>query len=305
MKSNDNARRPLSPPGRMIEVQGHVMHMLASGMGKPTVVLEAGASGYFGAWEWVQQEVGKETRVISYDRAGLGFSESAAGMRDAGSIVRELKALLERSGEQPPYILAGHSYGGLLVLKFAQLFPDETAGLVLVDPSHPDQIERSDELRRSMHYLRRFFHFASLASKFGVIRLTRVLAKMTDGLSDVERTRGREFFASARHLKSAARELDAWNETAVQTRTIRLGNLPITILSADEPRVAWVKDFQAMHEEMTGLSTRTFHRIVPGVEHLNIVTSRKNALHVSDAILELVEQIRAEKPLYDKIAVTV
>src|SRR5262249_34869785 len=152
--------------------------------------------------------------------------------------------------------LAGHSYGGLLVLKFAHLFPHDTAGLVLVDPSHPDQIDRNDELRRSMRSLRTFFHLASFAANFGVMRLTNVLSKMTDGFSDSERTRGREFFASARHLISAARELDVWNETTAQTRTIQLGNLPVIILSADQPRVAWVKDFQAMHEEMTGLSTQ-------------------------------------------------
>src|SRR5215467_7823574 len=101
-------KKHLRPPGRMIEVHGHMMHLLATGTGSPTVVLETGTSGYFGLWEWVQNEVGKHTRVISYDRAGLGFSEKAVGAREAASIARELDELLRRAGENPPYILVGH-----------------------------------------------------------------------------------------------------------------------------------------------------------------------------------------------------
>jgi pimeloyl-ACP methyl ester carboxylesterase len=287
-----NEKQGLRAPGRMIEVQGRMMHLLAAGTGGPTVVLETGASGYFGAWEWVQQQVAQHTRVISYDRAGLGFSQSAAGKRDAATIARELHELLSRAGEKPPYILVGHSYGGLLVMKYAHLYPETTAGLVLVDPSHPDQIDRNSELRKSMRNLRRFFHFASIASHLGLMHLTDILSRMTEGLSDGERARGRAFFASARHLKSAGRELDAWRETADQTRSIHFGELPLNILSADEPPVPWVKDFQIMHEEMVRLSTRGSHRIIPGVEHLNLVTSRNNSVHVTRAILEAVDQSR-------------
>jgi pimeloyl-ACP methyl ester carboxylesterase len=285
-------KKHLLPPGRMIGVNGHMMHICASGSGGPTVVLETGASGYFGAWEWVQEEVGKHTRVVSYDRAGLGFSEKASGKRDAASIARDLRALLEQSGEKPPYILVGHSYGGLLVMAFANLYPEQTGGLVLVDPSHPDQLTRSPELRKSMQNFRNFFHVASAASHFGVMRVTDLLSSMTEGLSGSERARARVFFVSGRHLKSSARELNAWNETAEQTRSVHFGNLPLLILSAPEPQVQWVRDFHKMHEEMSSLSTSATHRAVPGAEHLNIVTRRENALHVSRGILEVVDEAR-------------
>jgi pimeloyl-ACP methyl ester carboxylesterase len=278
----------------MIEVQGRMMHLFATGSDGPTVVLETGASGYFGAWEWVQQELSKYTRVVSYDRLGMGFSESAKGKRDGATIARELDGLLRRSGEKAPYILVGHSYGGLLAMEYAHLYPQKTAGLVLVDPSHPDQIARSPELRRSMENFRRFFHVASIAAHFGLMRHTNILSGLTEGLSDQERARGRAFLASHRHLKSSARELDAWKDTTDQTRSLDLGELPLTILSAGEPRVAWVKEFQRMHEEMTDLSTHASHRIIPGVEHLNIVTNPENALHVIAAILEMIEQVRTE-----------
>jgi pimeloyl-ACP methyl ester carboxylesterase len=287
-------KKKLSQPGRMIEVQGRIMHLLATGSNGPTVVLETGASGYFGAWEWVQRELGRHTRVVSYDRSGMGFSEGGPGKRDGATIARELDELLSRAGEKAPYILVGHSFGGLLVMEYAHLYPEKTAGLVLVDPSHPDQIARNHELRRSMDNFRRFFHVASFAAHFGLMRLTNILSGLTEGLSPEETARGREFLASHRHLKSSARELDAWKDTTDQTRSLDFGELPLTILSATEPQVAWVKDFQKMHEEMASLSNRASHRIIPGVEHLNIVTRRENAVHVTSAILEMIEQVRAE-----------
>src|ERR1051325_5490059 len=105
--------------------------MLATGAGAPTVILEAGVAGYFGMWEWVHQEVGKYTRVVSYDRSGLGFSGKSTGKRDAKSMAQELDEMLRAAGERPPYILVGHSFGGPLVMAYAHLFPKNTAGLVL------------------------------------------------------------------------------------------------------------------------------------------------------------------------------
>jgi pimeloyl-ACP methyl ester carboxylesterase len=284
-------KKYLRPPGRMIDVHGHMMHLFATGAGSQTVVLETGASGYFGLWEWVQHEVGKHTRVVSYDRVGLGFSEGSGGQRDAVSSARELDELLSRAGEKPPYILAGHSFGGLLVMEYAHLYPEKTAGLVLADPHHPDQLKRNYDLRKSMDNFRRFFHAAAAASHFGIMRVADLLSSMTEGLSQNERTRARMFFVSNRHLKASARELDAWNETTEQIRSIKdFGAIPLLILSAGEPQEAWVAEFQNLHVEMARLSTRGSHRIVPGAEHLNIITRRESAEHVSRAILELVRR---------------
>jgi pimeloyl-ACP methyl ester carboxylesterase len=282
-------KKLLKPPGRMIEVHGHMMHVLATGAGSPTVVLETGAAGYFGIWEWVQHKVGKHTRVVSYDRAGLGFSEKAGGRRDAVSIARELDELLSRAGENPPYILVGHSFGGLLVMEYAHLYPEKTAGLVLADPHHPDQMKRSYELRKSIENFRRFFHTAAAASHFGVMRVADLLSSMTEGLSQNERNRARMFFVSNHHLKTSARELDALNETTAAVRSIKgFGAIPLLVLSAGAPQDSWVTEFQNLHVEMAHLSTRGSHRIVPEAEHLNIITRRESAEHLSRAILELV-----------------
>jgi pimeloyl-ACP methyl ester carboxylesterase len=281
-------RKRLRPAGRMIEVADGMMHMLATGTGAPTVILESGVGGYFGVWEWVQQEAGKYTRVISYDRAGLGFSEKSTGKRDAWSMARQLDEMLRNAGERPPYLLVGHSFGGLLVMAYAHLFPENTAGLVLVDPWHPNQTERSPEFQRQLRNFRNFFHAAAAASHLGVMRVTDLLSTMTEGLSGFERTRARMFFVSARHLTASARELDTWTETSDQMRPVHFGDLPILILSAAEPQVEWVNEFHVMHEEMLGLSTRANHRIIPGVEHLNFVTRQDNIRPIIRAILELI-----------------
>jgi pimeloyl-ACP methyl ester carboxylesterase len=285
-------KRRFTPPGRMLEIKGHSMHILAAGSGGPTVVLESSASGYSGTWEWVLRAVAMKTRVVAYDRAGLGYSERAAGRRDAASIAQELDELLAKAGEAPPYVLAGHSLGALLVMKYADLYPQKTAGLVLIDPFHPDQVSRNAELRKLTANARTMFHLASAASHLGIMRLTDAISNMTEGLSEDETARAKSFLVSARHLKASARELGAWKRTSDQTRSVHFGDVPLLILSADQPQLSWVKEFEALHHEMVRLSDQSAHRIVHGAEHLNIVTRPEHAANVAEAILEVVEYLR-------------
>ena len=128
-----------SPPGRLIDVGGRRLHLLCGGKGTPTVVLEAGASSFSIDWTLVQRELDHTTRVCSYDRAGMGWSDSstAATRASEGS---DLHTLLSVAGERPPYVMVGASRGGLLVRAFAADYPDEVLGLVLVDPASEDRL---------------------------------------------------------------------------------------------------------------------------------------------------------------------
>ena len=102
------------------------------------------------------------------------------------------------------------------------------------------------------------------------------------------------FFVSNGHLKASARELDAWEKRRLQTRSIKdFGTIPLLVLSAGQPQAPWVTEFQNLHQEMTRLSTRGSHRIVPGAEHLNIMTRRESGHYMSRAILELIHAHRA------------
>lgn len=136
------ARGLVSLPGEMVEVNGHRLHLVCSGEGRPTVVLESGMSDAWVTWTPVQSLVARATRVCSYDRAGIGYSEPGPTPRTSGQIADELHALLARAGVPGPYVLVGHSFGGFVVRVFASRYRQEVAGMVLVDASHEAQLDR-------------------------------------------------------------------------------------------------------------------------------------------------------------------
>jgi len=133
--------RPSGPaPGRLVDVGGYRLHLLCSGpvsRSAPTVVLEAGAGGISTAWSVVQQAL-PGMRSCAYDRAGWGWSDSGPGPRTITQEVFELHSLLEAAHVSGPYVLVGHSYGALLVRRYAALHGEEVVGMVLVDPTHGD-----------------------------------------------------------------------------------------------------------------------------------------------------------------------
>ena len=118
-------RRTYPPPGQLVEVGGHRLHLHCVDQGTPTVILEAASGGMSAHWVRVQQEVARTTRACAYDRAGLGWSEPGPGPRDARQISSELHTLLGNAGIEGPYVLVGHSYGGLYVRTHADRYPDE------------------------------------------------------------------------------------------------------------------------------------------------------------------------------------
>jgi pimeloyl-ACP methyl ester carboxylesterase len=122
----------------MIDVGGFRLHLNCAGQGRPTVVLDAALGGSSVSWALVQPEMARLTRVCSYDRAGFGWSDGAPGPRTVGRIVDELRTLLDRAGEAPPFVLVGHSFGGLVMRVFATRYRADTLGVVLVDPAHPE-----------------------------------------------------------------------------------------------------------------------------------------------------------------------
>lgn len=121
------------PPGRLVDVGGYRLHLNCTGAGGPTVVLEYGLEGSYFDWYRVQPEIAKFTRVCSYDRAGYGWSDTSPNARVPSMMAEELHSLLHTAGEKPPYVVVGHSYGALIAEMFANKFPQETAGAVLVD----------------------------------------------------------------------------------------------------------------------------------------------------------------------------
>ncbi len=139
--SQQDSLSPNYPPlGRLIDVGGHRLHINCTGKGSPTVVMESGAGDFSFDWGLVQPEVARFTRVCTYDRAGYAWSEPGPTPRTMQQIVYELHTGLDKAGVKGPYVLVGHSFGGLIVRVYASQFPKEITGMVLVDSSHENQL---------------------------------------------------------------------------------------------------------------------------------------------------------------------
>jgi pimeloyl-ACP methyl ester carboxylesterase len=204
--ATSNDRRAYPPPGEMINVAGHHLHLHCSGQGSPTVVLEAGNLGMSSHWVRVQGEVARVTRVCSYDRAGMGWSDAAPGSHDARQISTQLHRLLTGAGETGPYVLVGHSYGGLYAVNYAGQYPAEVAGLVLLDSSHPDQFTRTPEGQAMFRRTSRMGVVLPWLAGLGIVRLTHFLPAHPD-LPPQQRAEVAAFNSSTRQVATSVKEL--------------------------------------------------------------------------------------------------
>lgn len=141
----DSSAGLLAAPGTYIWVGSHRLHLNCIGQGSPTVIFDSGLGGSSLDWIRVQPEVASFTRACSYDRAGYAWSDAGPLPRDSVSISQELEILLGNASVPAPYLLVGHSFGGLNVRLFSANNPQVVAGLVLVDSSHEDQFRRFEE----------------------------------------------------------------------------------------------------------------------------------------------------------------
>jgi pimeloyl-ACP methyl ester carboxylesterase len=166
------------PPGRLVDIGGHRLHIRTQGDGEPTVVFDAGLPGSVLSWHHVLPDLARLVRAVAYDRAGLGWSDPGPEPRTAERIVEELRRLLDRAGIAPPHILVGHSFGGLTTRLFAALHPEEVAGLVLVDPVGPGEwAPLSERERRRLAGGAKLCRRAARLGRFGVTRLVALLAR--------------------------------------------------------------------------------------------------------------------------------
>ena len=166
-------RRRFTGPGRSVTVgSGCRFYLLEKGSGGPTVLFEAGIAATNLNWFHIQEKVADFTGTASYDRGGLGWSSPSRTARTPGNIAEELHSLLQCAQIKPPYILVGHSFGGLVMRRFAVLYPEDVAGVVLVDPMRCEEWPPLNPARQPAVDLgKRLTHFAIPLARFGIIRL--------------------------------------------------------------------------------------------------------------------------------------
>jgi pimeloyl-ACP methyl ester carboxylesterase len=297
--ATERAERAHPPPGQMVNVGGYRLHINCSGQGSPTVVLDAGSGGFSAQWVRVQREVSGTTRVCAYDRAGMGWSEMGPEPRDAKQISGELHTLLGKAGIEGPYVLVGHSFGGLYMQTYAARYPDEVAGVALVEASvGSDQFGQRPEARDSDESQKQSLAVGpqlvqlgvSLLARLGVVRLVSKLDPASPELPPQQRAQIDALTPSTRQWSTTALEFLA------PTQTIRLGSLgnkPLAVITAGASEPSWLE----RQDELATLSSNSMHHVVKGATHTSVVYDRRDSQATSAAIVEVVAAVRNDRPL--------
>jgi pimeloyl-ACP methyl ester carboxylesterase len=303
---------------RLVDIDhGRRLNLYCIGTGAPTVVFDAGLANWSQIWGLVQPVVARTTRACSYDRAGLGFSDAASRPGTSANIADDLHRLLHAAQIEPPYVLVGHSYGGMNVRLYADLYRDEVAGLVLDDPSHEEHSQRSIAADPDAGLAARFAAERAEADRTGLACLAAARAGFVPGTAiDAEcissgrnlryslainavyqRLQHEPSFLQARLWEDQAYDLDSPAQLMAARRSY--GDLPLVVLTralsdsaSGLPDDAHGDLAVALHEDLAGLSTRGVHRVVPDSSH-DIHLDQPQA--VIDAILDVLAQVRGAR----------
>ena len=293
--SRDLAATP--PPGQLVNVGGHRLHLWCMGSGSPTVILESGLGGSAFTWARVQPRVARFTRVCSYDRAGLGYSDEGPAPRTSGRIADELGRLLDSAGIEQPVVLVASSLGGFSARILASTQPRRVGALVLVDASHEDQQRRlaaAGLLPRNPPGL----WLAVRAASFGVLRLRGETLGLDPETADPS---VRPFVRATVHRASRYRtlysEAMAWEESAQEVKASRRKlDIPVLVLSAG----SWPADGRQIHADLqrdqVTLSSRGCQMIAERAGH-DIVEDAPKL--VVQAIRRVIDAVRANSKTLD------
>jgi pimeloyl-ACP methyl ester carboxylesterase len=271
----------------MIDLGGRRLHAVRAGppTDKPTIVLEHGAFGCASDWGVVQARLAaKGLHSIAYDRAGLGLSDPGPLPRDGRALNADLSSLLGAMGEAGPFVLVGHSMGGLMVRLFALTHPEQVSGVVLVDAVVPD-VMATKVGPRAVRTYGRAMRWVGVGARFGMMRPVAAVTGNMIGLEGEAAIEKRRIYGSAPHARWAAEEVGQWPVTSDQAAGGDYPpELPIAVVTAGaEGRTPWLKAMQAApalasrhgyvdHVAGAGhaslLGRRFADPIVHGVEHV-------------------------------------
>ena len=266
------------PPGHLVDIGGYRLHLWCTGDGAPAVILDTGLGGSSADWGFVQPDVARFTRVCSYDRAGMGYSDPGPSPRTARRIASELAELLVRSGIAGPVVLVGASIAGFDVRVFASDHPERAAGLVLVDASHEDQAHEVPQMAR----------FVPLLSTIGVLRLFGVsFGQRIESLAPSVRQFAQATSFRAAGYQTAADELSHIRESTSEVRSLRR-KLTIPVLVVTGGRGA-DENWRRLQRDHASLSDRGCLIVAQESGHV-VAIDQPEA--VVDAIRTVVETAR-------------
>ncbi len=254
------------PPGQMVDVGGYRLHINCIGTGSPTVVIDAGWGDWSPVWSGVQAEVAKTTQVCTYDRAGMGYSESGPLPRTAEQIATELHTLLDRAGIASPYVLVGHSLGGLPVRVFVHDYPTQVAGVVLIDSMSPEQMTQPPaEIDSQTPAQASGSPLPALLARIGLVRLFAVPFGIIFNLSPEAQPAYAAFSVTPRSVQALMDEGASMEMSLAQAEAVQsFGDVPLTVLTAAlTPITGW----QSMQHELLQLSSESRQIVVEDSGH--------------------------------------
>jgi pimeloyl-ACP methyl ester carboxylesterase len=301
-------RKHIPQIGRSVDIGGRTLNIYCLGTGSPTVIFESGGAGPGLGWESIQSEIAKFTQACWYDRAGEGWSDPGPFPRTSAGIAKDLHELLKRAGVPPPYVLTGASFGGLNSRVYNGLYPNEVAGMVLVDSAHEDELQRAPKFylgRTAPRYFWHSLHIAfQTAAQIGLLRLTTRFSP-----SDASPRTRKEILRALSH-QPKSRAGDAVTgivlpESYAQAAAVGgLGDRPLIVLAAGKPPAfsdpVWRKQAAAYQEIL-------IHEIQPKLAKLStrgrLIVIEESGHRVGDqtpqfvvaAVREVVRQVRGEK----------
>jgi len=280
---SQSTARAVAMPGKLVDVGPYRLHLECTGSRGPTVILEPGAGGSAASGELIAPAVAGDTRVCVYDRAGRGWSDPAASPPDGAQVATDLHRLLDRANVPGPYVLAGHSFGGLYVRTYAGKYPEEVAGLVLVDSTAANNKPVSQPEAGSYSFLR---HASSLIATTARLGLARPL---------VDTTSSRTTDDIAEEVGGVIEEYGIGSRSMAEAGSLRsLDAKPLIVLTAElENSRGWMAD----QTETVTLSTNSLHRVVPGSTHGSFVDNPDHAGAETQAIEDVVASVRTGEPL--------
>lgn len=312
-------RKRFPPPGQWVDVGGFRLHCLMQGAGEPTVIFDSALAGSALSWSLVQPAVSAFARTLSYDRAGLGWSDPGPAPRTAQQAAHELAAMLDALHLNGPFVLVGHSFGGLTARAFTHLYPEKVAGLVLIDAvSLPEWLSMTEERRQRLAAGIRLARRGARLARWGIARLVAIIAtspfwklaragvtavsggklknKQEGMLGPVARLP--EQFRPAlklmwthpRFYEAMAGQMEHLPESVAAVHASGgYGDRPLIILAAANPSPTWQQEQQAVAQ----LSSRGRYRFVPDCGHWIPLDQPQTVI---DAIREVVDEIRKAPP---------
>ncbi|MBX0358612.1 alpha/beta fold hydrolase [Halobacillus sp. Nhm2S1] len=253
-----NEKSRVLPPGMMVHTETSDTHVISEGEGPVTIVLEAGFSSISLDWLYVQPELARHARVIAYDRGNYGWSRSKRKSRTILDSAEELHEVLSRMEAKPPYILVGHSYGGLIIRLFASLYPNEVAGLILEDAAHEHYYLPTKENVQRLKKFQRILTFGFLTSWVGLPRLMKQRVGRNELNEESSQAlnyigyRPKSFLAAYEEYQNAEKSARIINESQPLQPS-----LPVIVISANHPSEHW-QEYQELLAKLTPCTEQVF-----------------------------------------------